>query len=216
MAIRHPLRYTLEPRTIRAGMGWLTLTVTNVGDESLRNLEVRLNSLDTWSLKVYGLGEHLLLLEPGEQEQVHFRVSAIGSGRLYISLDGWKKEERFHWESPAVLVRVSEEAAELVSLLAMTEPYLIAGRKVRCEATVKGLAEGRDLQLEFWAGSPGGEFDRLAVVEIERIAADEEVRYSAEMTAEQEGAYTVYAYLYDDHKRIGREKEYVYVRTPQE
>ncbi len=215
MTVRNPIQYIVEPRTISAGMSWLTLTLTNVGDESLGDLDVRLNSLDTWSIQVYGVGEHLLLLEPGAREQIHFRVSSTASGRVYVSLDGWRGEEPFHWESPGVLVRVSEEPAELVSLLAMTEPYLIAGRRVRCEATVRGLAEGRDLRLEFWVEKPGGAFDPFATVRIEEIAAGEEARYSAEVAADEEGPYTLYAYLYDGHKRVGRQKEYIYVRVAQ-
>ncbi len=214
MAVRHPIQYKLEPRTISAGTNWLTLTLTNIGAESLRDLDVRLNSLDARSIQVYGGGEHLLLLEPDAQKQIHFQIFATLSGRLYVSLDGWQGDAPFHWESPGVSMWVSEEPAELVSLLATTKPYLVTGKKVTCEATVRGLAERRDLELEFWAETPGGEFERLDAMQIE-LSGGEEARYSTEVTVREEGDYILYAYLYDDYKRIGREKEQIYVRTPQ-
>jgi hypothetical protein len=40
----------------------------------------------------------------------------------------------------------------------------------------------------------------------------EEATYSAEITPEEKGMHTIYAYLYDDGRRIARETEYVYAR----
>ena len=49
-------------------------------------------------------------------------------------------------------------------------------------------------------------------METKALSRNEEARYSAEITAEEEGMYTIYAYLYADTKRIGHELEQVYVR----
>jgi hypothetical protein len=67
------------------------------------------------------------------------------------------------------------------------------------------------LLLEFWANTPSGEFQHLATVETTPLHAGEEARYAAEVTPEEKGSYTIYAYLYDDGRRIGRRTEYVYV-----
>jgi len=212
MAARYPIQYELEPRSVDAGMNWLTLHLRNMGTEELKDLDVRLNSLDTWSMYVYGTGDHILILSPSDEEVIHFQVSVIVTSRVYVSIDGRRDGEPFHWESPGVVVRVSQEPAELVSLFAMTEPYPVAGERLRCEATVRGLAESGGFRLEFWANAPSGRFDEVAVVKTKDIAPGEEVRYGAEVLPEEEGPYTLYAYLYDGAKRIGREKEYVYVR----
>jgi hypothetical protein len=212
MAIRYPIQYELSPKQISSGMRWLTLTVKNIGADDLTSLDVRLNSLDTWSLYVYGTGAYIPVLKPNEERELHFQVSANVTASLYASMDGWEDGEPFHWESPAILMTVGQEVAELVNLFAMTEPYPLLGKQLRCEATVRSLTESQGLRLEFWADTPSGDFEELATVETKQLEAGEEVRYTAEITPEEEGLYTVYAYLYDGVRRIGREKEYVYVQ----
>ena len=92
------------------------------------------------------------------------------------------------------------------------EPYSLIGEKIRIESTVRGLTESEGLKLEFWADTPSGAFEELAIVETKPLSVAEEATYSAEITPDEEGLYTVYAYLYDNARRIGREVEYVYVR----
>jgi hypothetical protein len=50
------------------------------------------------------------------------------------------------------------------------------------------------------------------MVDTKPLSFGEEVRYSAEITPEEEGLYTIYAYLFDSGRRIGRKVDYVYVR----
>lgn len=107
---------------------------------------------------------------------------------------------------------VQGDVAELSSLFAMTEPYPLRGQKLRIEATIRGLADSEGLRLEFWADAPSGEFKELSTVETKPLNAGEEIRYSAEIMPEEEGLYTIYAYLYDGVRRIGRQVEHVYVR----
>lgn len=54
--------------------------------------------------------------------------------------------------------------------------------------------------------------EELAIIETKELGAGEEATYSAEVTPEEKGLYTIYAYLYDGIRRIGREVEYVHVR----
>jgi hypothetical protein len=212
MAIKYPLEYELTPTSMDSGRHWVTLRVKNIGTQDLTGLDLNLNSLDAYSISVLGTGSYISILEPNESRELPFQVSANRTGSLYLTLDGWKDGERFHWESPGLPITVGAESAELVSLFAMTEPYSIVGERVRCEATVRGLGQSEGLKLEFWADTPGGEFEELAIVETKALSPGEEATYSAEVAPDEEGLYTIYAYLYDGVRRIGREVEYVYVR----
>jgi hypothetical protein len=212
MAIKYPLEYELTPDTIDTGRRWMTLSLKNIGTEDMTGLDVKVNSLDAYSIGVLGTGSYIARLGANEEREVPFQVSASRTGSLYVTLDGWKDGERFHWESPGIPITVGKEVAELSSLFAMTEPYSLIGEKIRCEATVRGLTESEGLKLEFWADTPGGAFEELAIVETKPLSVAEEATYSAEITPDEEGLYTIYAYLYDGVRRIGREVEYVYVR----
>lgn len=212
MAIKYPLEYDLTPKSIGTGRHWVTLTLKNIGSQDLTGLDINLNSLDAYSISVLGTGSYVSILKTDESRDLPFQVSANRTGSLYLTLDGWKDGERFHWESPGIPITVGAEVAELVSLFAMTEPYSVVGERIRCEATVRGLTPSEALTLEFWADTPGGEFEELAIVETKQLQPGEEATYSAEVTPDEDGLYTIYAYLYDGVRRIGREVEYVYVR----
>ena len=212
MAIKYPIQYELDPKSITAGMRWLTLTVKNIGNENLIGLDVRLNSLDAYNIYVYGTGTYVAVLKPGEEEVIPCQTLATASGQVYASLDGWIGAALFHWESQRMIVRVGEDVAELVSLFAMTAPYPRLGERIRFEAILQGSSDSERLRLEFWAETPSGEFIELVKVETETLSAGEQAQYAAEIEPEQEGMYTIYAYLYDGAKRIGHELERVYVK----
>lgn len=213
MAVRYPIEYDLTPRTVDAGSRWLTLSLKNIGAQDLSSLDVRLNSLDVYNIGISGTGSYVgLLTAGGDAQLLPFQVDAKATGSLYVTIDAWQDGSLLHWESPAIWVTVRGALAELTSLFAMTEPYPFRGDKLRLEATVHGLADSEELRLEFWAETPSGKFDELATIETKALAAGEDVRYSAEVTPEEEGLFTIYAYLYDGVRRIGRQVEYVYVR----
>jgi hypothetical protein len=94
----------------------------------------------------------------------------------------------------------------------MTPPYPPLEETLRIEATLVGLEKSEGLDLEFWADTPSGEFLDLAKIETKALAANEEATYTAAITPKEEGCYTIHAYLYDDLKRIGHEKDNVWVR----
>ena len=52
----------------------------------------------------------------------------------------------------------------------------------------------------------------MAIVETEGLSAGEKVRYATQMTPVEEGLYTIYAYLYENGRRIGYQVEHVYVK----
>ena len=213
MPFKHPIAYSLNPKKVDPGMRWVGLTLENVGDEDLTSLDVKLNSFDTYSLNVQGTGLFLVALTPGEQVTRAFQISASLTDRVYVSLDGFRDGERFHWESPGVRVTVGDAVAELVSLFAMTEPYPPPGKTIRCEATIRGLDNAEHLVLESWVRAPSGTFD-FSTIEVGPISPGKEVTREFEVTPEEEGSYTVYAYLYDGYDRIGHEVDQIYVIRP--
>jgi hypothetical protein len=209
---RYPVQYELEPTSVAVGLRWLTLRLKNVGDEVLVGLDVKLNSLDTGSIYVYGRGIYLAALKPGEEVEFHFQVSADSTGSLYVALDGMMGEKPSHWESLPVVVEVGLKVAELVSLFAMTPPYPLLQETIRCEAVIRGLAKSDGLELEFLVKTPSGALEELAVVHTGPLSPGEEAYYTAEVSLEEKGPYTLYAYLYAGPRRLGRRVEYVYVR----
>jgi hypothetical protein len=211
MATRHPIEYEISPDEIDQGLRWLTLTLKNVGAEPLTGLGVRVHSMDDYSIAIAGEGNYVASLEPGEEEQIPYRVSADLTGRVCAALEGWRGEERFEWETPGILIRVGDPPAELVSVFALTEPYPSPGEVLRCEAIVRSMQPAGDLRLEFWAQQPVGEFEKLVTLENLQLAAGDENDYATEIKPEQEGEYVVHAYLYHGHKRIGHAKDRVYV-----
>jgi hypothetical protein len=212
MTVKHPIEYELVPRNVNAGMRWLTLRLKNVGETNLIGLDAKLNSLDAYDIHVHGAGSYVAVLKPGEEETVPFQTLATATGKVYASLDGWQGAALFHWESPRITVNVGEDVAKLISLFALTQPYTHKGQRIRFEAVLRGTAQSERLRLEFWAETPSGEFIELGKVETQALSANEQARYSAEITPEEEGMYTIYAYLYDGAKRIGHELEQVYVK----
>ncbi|HMA83313.1 MAG TPA: hypothetical protein VKP59_03700 [Candidatus Thermoplasmatota archaeon] len=51
MKIRYPLGFEILPKEIDAGRTWLTVRIKNIGKSKLLNLDVQLNSLDSYYLK---------------------------------------------------------------------------------------------------------------------------------------------------------------------
>lgn len=209
MAAKYPIRYDFSTQTVRSGDSWLTVTVENLGDEPLIGLSARLNSLDTYSVDVQEPEKYLADLAPGEEAQLHYRITAQQSSSVYVSLDGRWAEEPFHWESPARRIVVGEEMVELVSFFALTEPRQQLGQPITCEARLRGVVPSAGLILEFWLEKPSGESVSLAKVATEPLAPGETTRYTAEFTPEEEGIYVLHAYLFDDLQRIGHAVEYV-------
>lgn len=212
MPLRFPIEYELNPKHVEAGWRWLTVTLENVGQETLSGLEIQLNSYDDYALRTVGTGSYIDMLRSEERRVEAFQVAANRSGNVYITVEGLKGDTPFHWESPFIQVTVGTEVAELLNLFAVREPYPPVGERIRIEATIRGLAAGRKLDLEFWADTPGDDFKALGQVETKELAAGEQAVYAAEFLPQQEGLYTLYAYLYDGVRRIGRETERVQVR----
>jgi hypothetical protein len=215
---KYPIEYELDPTSIEKGNSWLTLKLKNTSRDTLRGVDIQLHSLDTYHLTVYGtwygfgLGQYLKELKPNEEVELVFRINAFGSADVYATILAREEKNYFWWESGWTHIRVGEEKAEIERLLVLSHPYTEIGKTLAAEATVKGLRKGTGLKLEFWVEPPSGKSEKQATTEIKELSAGEEARYSAEFTPKETGTYTIYAYLYDGWRRIGRKTNYVYAQ----
>jgi hypothetical protein len=217
MKWKYPIEYELNPTVIDKGTNWVTLKLKNIGTEALKDLDVQLHSVDTYNLSVFGswwigAGQHINELGPNKENELIFRVNAIGSADAYVTIKGRKNGKYFWWESSWTNLHVSEEKAELERLLVLSHPYTLIGKTLSAEATVKGLRKGSGLKLEFWVDPPSGKSEKQSTTEIKELSAGEEARYTAEFTPKETGSYSVYAYLYDGWLRIGQKTNYIYVQ----
>jgi hypothetical protein len=219
---KFPFDYELSPSEIDLGTNWVTLKLKNIGIETLRGLDIQLHSLDTYNLTVYGnwgsgAGQYFPSLRPNEEKEVVFRVNALGSANVYITIKGSRDGEfskYLTWESGWTNIRLREEKAEIERLLVLSNPYTTIGRTISVEATIKGLRESTGLKLEFWVEPPSGKSEEQAAIDIKDLPVGEEARYTAEFTPKEIGTYMIYAYLYDGWRRIGYNLESIYTRKP--
>jgi len=216
---KYPFEYELDPSEIDAGTNWVTLKLENIGDKTLRDLDIQLHSLDTYNLTVYGLGlfgagHYLRFLGSDEEKELVFRVNAVGSAEVYVTIKACRDGRNFTWQSGWMNLKLSEEKAEIGRLLVLSNPYTTIGKTISAEATIKGLRESTGLKLEFWVEPPSGKLEEQATIEIKDLPVGEEARYTAEFTPKETGHYTIYAYLYDDWRRIGYKTDWIYARKP--
>jgi hypothetical protein len=212
--IKFPFEYEISPTEMRTGTNWVTLKLKNVGMSDLNELDVQLHSMDTYNLTVFGTGlfgagEYLPYLGLNMEKELVFRVNAIGSAEIYATVTGRKDGDYIWWESGWTRLTVAEEKAELERLLVLSNPYTVIGKTISAEATIKGMIKGARLKLEFWVETPAGKNEQQATIDIKELPVGEEARYSAEFTPKETGIYTIYAYLYDGWKRIGRKTGFI-------
>ena len=215
--IKFPFEYEMSPTEIRTGTNWVALKLKNIGMSALNELDVQLHSMDTYNLTVYGTwwfgaGQHIEELGPNVEKKLVFRVNAIGSADIYASVVARKDGDYFWWESGMTSLTVADEKAEIERLLVLSNPYTTIGKTISAEAAIKGLRKGTGLKLEFWVETPTGKSDLQATIDIKELPVGEEAIYSAQFTPKETGVYTVYTYLYDGWKRIGRKTGFVYAK----
>ncbi len=210
MAAKFPVEYQIKPMSVSAGRSWLTVAVKNISEDALTDLNVRLNSLDTYAIDVEDDAAFVSSLDAGEQTELDYQVAGRQSGGVYLSLDGRWGGEPFHWESPVRRIAVGDEVAELVSVFAVSDPHPRAGEPITVEATLRGLTPSSGLVLEFWVETPAGDSISVDKTATEPLGVGEVETYKADpFVPEQEGIYVIHAYLFDGTRRIGHERDYL-------
>jgi hypothetical protein len=181
-----------------------------VGDDNLHNLDIKMHSTDSLQISFRNPSDYIHRLTPNEEQYLNFQVDVHGPTALYISIRYFKEGGSFHWDSPWIREQVVGDVAELESIL-VSNPYGTIGRELEVEATVKGLGNSDRLDLEFWANTPSGNYEELAKIKTKKLSRGEEASYTTKLTPEEEGYYTVYASLYDNFRRIGRDSDILWV-----
>ncbi len=211
--IRHPIEFEMIPEKIDRGTKWVTLRVKNLGNETITNLDIKLNSRDSFSLEPLSSGKYIFELQPKEEELIPFQVQATSTTDVYVTINGYQDGAKFYLESPSMPIRVSDQPADLRSMFVMTEPYPPLEETLKCEANIMGLEQSGELDLEFWADTPSGKFEEIGEIKTKELTPGEETSYSAEITPKERGLYTVHAYLYDENnRRIGHKTDSILVR----
>lgn len=210
--IRHkyPIEYELSPETLEKGTQWLTLRLKNVGGDNLHNLDLKMHSTDSLQISFRNPNDYIYRLQPDEEKFLNFQVDVHGTAALYVSIRYFKEGGSFHWDSPWIRKQVLGNVAELEGIL-VSNSYGAIGKKLEVEATVKCLANSEGLRLVFWTDTPSGKYEELAEIKTKKLALGEEVSYTATIIPKEKGYYTVYANLYDNSQRIGRDSDVIWV-----
>jgi hypothetical protein len=170
LRLKHPIEYELNPTEMDKGKQWLTLTLKNTGNKTLKRLSVELQSLDTFHLFPFifpsGIGHYIGELKPNEERDVVFQVNASGSADVYATISARKNGDYFWWESGWTHISITDEKAEIGRLLVLSHPYTKIGKSISAEATIKGLRKvtGRGLKLEFWVETPSEKLEKQATI----------------------------------------------------
>jgi hypothetical protein len=211
--IRHPVEFEIIPERVERGTKWVTIRIRNLSDNTLKSLDINLNSRDSFFLEPLGTGKYIFELKPNEEELLPFQVQASASTDVYVSINGIENENAFYMESPDIPIRVSDQPADLRSMFVMTEPYPPLEETLKCEANIIGKNQSGELNLEFWADTPSGRFEQIGDIKTKQLTPGEEATYAAEITPKETGLYTVHAYLYDENnRRIGHRTDSILVR----
>ena len=197
----------MGPDTLEKGTKWLTLSLKNVGDESLHSLDIAMHSADSHQISFRNPSSYINRLQPEEEifSELPGRRSCNDSFILQYPI--FKEGGSFHWDSPWIRNKVLGEVAELEGIL-VSNTYGVIGRELEAEATIKGLDNSNGLELQFWVDTPSGEHEEIAEIKTKKLSPGEEASYTAKITPKEVGYYTVYASLYDKGRRIGRDSDY--------
>ena len=216
---KHPFEYILTPRVMEKGTNWIKLKLKNIGQKPLKNLDVKLHSLDTSNLSIYGAwwfgaGQFIEELSPNKSIELVFQINIVNPADVYVTIKGHGYEDGNYWwwESGRTNIRIGDEKAELLGLFVLSTPIISIGTNIVAEAIIKSLIESDQLSLQFWVDTPSGRSEDLVRVALKNLTIGEESRYTVEIAPNETGFYNICAYLYDGWEKIGSKFETIYVQ----
>jgi hypothetical protein len=201
-----PIEYELSPGTIEKGTHWLSVRLKNTGDDHLKNLNIKMHSLDLVHISFRNPNHYIYNLEPDEEKYFEVEVEAYC---ILVFVDAGM-EDHFHWDSGLMREHVLGDPAEIERVF-VSSPYSNIDGELEVEAVVKGLSDSNGLGLAFWAETPSGKFEELADMKTRKMSRGDETAYKAKLKPKEDGYYTVYVNLYDDYRNIARAYDTLYV-----
>ena len=117
LRLKYPKGYDLNPTEIEKGTNWISLSLKNIGNSTLKSLDVQEHSVDTYTLQTfetfYGIGSDHYLKEfkPDEEIELDFKINVLESAEVYVTIRGLNDEKYFLWESSLMNLHVSDEKA---------------------------------------------------------------------------------------------------------
>ena len=206
--VKPPFEYELTPETLEKGIHWLTLRLKNKGDDDLQYLDVKIHPIDSLHISFRNHNDYIFRLRPEEERHLDFQVEANGTSHLYISVHGRRNGDKFHWDSPLLREEVLGNPAE-IEYISVTNGDI--GGEIEAEAIVKGMRDSEGLKLVFWIDTPSGKYEEIQEIKTRKLSKGEEASYEAKIKPKEEGFYTIYANLYDDHGPIDRDYDIIWV-----
>jgi hypothetical protein len=164
---RYPIEYEISPDSIEKGSHWLSLRLKNTGDNYLKNLNIKMHSLDSVHIIFRNPNHYIYDLRPDEEKYFEVEVEANKTSHLYISIRGRKNGDHFHWDSGLIREQVLGDPAEIERVF--VSPCSHIGEELEVEAVVKGLGDSDGLGLAFWGQTPSGKFEELADVKTRKM-----------------------------------------------
>jgi hypothetical protein len=68
---KRPIEYELSPDTIEKGTHWLSVHLKNTGDDHLKNLNIKMHSLDSVHISFRNPNHYIYDLDPDEEKYLN-------------------------------------------------------------------------------------------------------------------------------------------------
>lgn len=204
MALNPPFEYYITPERVEPGTRWVSVHMKNTGRQPMMNMDVRLISNDPLRIRSLDRGGYINMLNPGEERVVPVQIEANQGAWVYLHVEYWLDDELLYWESPNVWIKVRRDPARIMTLFSVKGPQMNLGEEVPVEATVVANMPVEELRLDFWIETASGKFESFQTVDIEPMQADEVRTITTDFKPDEEGLYSVYAYLFDGSHRLDR------------
>ncbi len=214
MAYNPPFEYSLTPEEVEPGTRWISVHLKNTGKQPMMNLDIRLISNDPLRIRALDKGGYINLLNPGEERVVPVQVEVNQGAWVYVHVEYWLDDKLNYWESPNVWIKARRDPARIMTLFSVEGPQANVGEEVPVEATLVASLPTESLRMDFWVETDDGQFESFETVDVESMEADEVRTIRTTFTPDQEGLYSVYAYLLDDDRRLDRMIEQLRVLKP--
>jgi hypothetical protein len=207
MAYNPPFEYSISPERIEPGTHWVSIHLKNIERQPMMNMNVRLISNDPLRIQPLDRGGYINLLNPCEERVVPVQIEANQGSWVYLHIEYWLDDEMFYWESPNVWLKVRRDPARIMTLFSIKGHQLNLGEEIPVEATVTADLPVDDLHIDFWIETADGKFETFQSIDIDHMDAGEVRTITSSFTPEEEGLYSIYAYLFDEKRRVDRKIE---------